>query len=59
MHNRAYQPTHNVISTLIHSYPARLLFLVAAILAAVAIILLRTLFASGASPIRPNLYTNP
>jgi len=43
-----------VITTIIHSYIARLIFIVAAIAAAVVIIGFRIVFKGGLSSIRPN-----
>ncbi len=47
-----------MIRTLSHSYPARLLFVIAAICAALAILQFRVLFKNRAHQLRPNLRTN-
>ena len=43
-----------MIRALFHSYPARLLFVIAAIVAALAIIQFRVLFKNDSGQLRPN-----
>jgi hypothetical protein len=53
-HNSAHLPVRSVITSIIHSYAARLLFVAAAIVAAIIIILFHIVFRDGRSLLRAN-----